>query len=227
MIGEMTIERLVAACEELRDDALHNLSLGSKELFHSNFLAWFAQRYPEEAAEMFADWVEPGDPGPGPTAERERAHLNLVLRLPQLRLIVVENKVWSLPDDTQLARYAAGPVKKLADGAAPILLSLSPPEWDGPARTLGGYSWVYVSYQDLACGLERAADRLLRAGNSEDRFAGELLHHYAALVELLCRVAGEVSLVSPSEPVWLDDRSRAALKWVAPEVRRGLSCGLW
>ncbi len=225
MIGEMTIERLVAACEELRVDALHNLSLGSKELFHSNFLAWFAQGYPQDAAEVFAEWVEPGDPGPGPTAERERANLDLVLRLPHLRLIVVENKVWSLPDDTQLARYAAGPVKKLAkklaDDPAPILLSLSPPAWDGPACMLGGYRWVYLSYQDLARGLERVAGRLLRAGNSEDRFAGELLHRYAALVERLCRVAGEVSRVSSSEPVWLDDRSRAALR--AARVYDGMS----
>lgn len=220
MIGDMTIERLVAACEELRVDALHNLSLGSKELFHSNFLAWFAQGYPEAAAEVFRAWVEPGDHGPGPTAERERAHLDLVLRLPHLRLIVVENKVWSLPDDTQLARYSAGPVKKLAkelakegaDPPTPILLSLSPPEWDGPACTLSGYRWVYLSYPELARGLERAAGRLLGAGNTEDRFAGELLHRYVALVERLCRVAGEVSPVSPSEPVWLDDRSRAALK---------------
>jgi len=214
MIGEMTIESLVAACKELRVDPLHNLSLGSKELFHSNFLAWFAQGYPQDAAEVFADWVEPGDPGPGPTAERERAHLDLVLRLPHLRLIVVENKVWSLPDDTQLEGYAAALRKlaQLAGDVAPILLSLSPPAWDGPASTLGGYSWVYVSYPDLARRLKPAADRLLRASNSEDRFAGELLHRYAAFVERLCRVAGEVSRVSPSEPVWLDDRSRAALK---------------
>ncbi len=125
----------------------------------------------------------------------------------------------------QLARYGAGPVKKLAkdraDAPAPILLSLSPPEWDGPARMLGGYSWFYVGYQDLARGLERAAGRLPRAGNSEARFAGELLHRYAVLVRRLCRVAGEVSPVSPSEPVWLDDRSRAALK--AARVYDGMS----
>ncbi len=205
MIGKMTIERLVAACKELQDDALHNVSLGSKELFHSNFLAWFAQGYPQAAAEVFAEWVEPGDPGPRPTVERERAHLDLVLRLPRLRLIVVENKVWSLPDDTQLARYGAGPVKKLAnelakdraDGPAPILLSLSPPAWDGPARVLGGYRWVYVRYQDLARGLERAAGRLPRAGNSEARFAGELLHRYAASSSAC---AGSPERCPPSPP---------------------------
>ncbi len=41
-------------------------------------------------------------------------------------------------------------------------------------------------YQDLARRLEHAADRLLRAGNGEDRFASELLHRYAAFVERLC-----------------------------------------
>ena len=39
--------------------------LGGKELFHSDFLAWFAQSYPEEAAHVFSGYARPGDPGRG------------------------------------------------------------------------------------------------------------------------------------------------------------------
>jgi hypothetical protein len=87
---------------------------------------------------MPAGLLQSGDPGPGPVAERERTRLDLVLRLPGLRLIVIENKVWCLPDDAQLAGYAAGPLARLGGDASPTLLSLSPPPWDGQTRTLCG-----------------------------------------------------------------------------------------
>ncbi|MGO9888232.1 MAG: hypothetical protein ACLP0L_10055, partial [Solirubrobacteraceae bacterium] len=61
-------------CDKLRQDALHNLSLGGKELFHSDFLAWFAQSYPEEAAHVFSGYAQRGNPGPGEVAEREYEH---------------------------------------------------------------------------------------------------------------------------------------------------------
>jgi len=218
--------RVAEICAELRRDALHNLSLGGKELFHSDFLAWFAQSYPEEAAHVFSGYAQLGDPGPGEVAEREYEHLDLILRLPHLQLIVIENKVWSLPDDAQLQAYAAGPISRLGtdktqcgplggrgDGPAQILLSLTPPGWDQPGtRVLGDTArWDYLSYQELADRLEPVAERLGKSASADDRFAGQLVQRYAAWVKLLCRLAGEVT-VAPSEPVLLDDRSRAALE---------------
>lgn len=37
-----------AQINELKKSVLFNLSLGSKELFHSNFLAWFIELFPEK-----------------------------------------------------------------------------------------------------------------------------------------------------------------------------------
>jgi hypothetical protein len=202
-------------CGGLRQDALHNLSLGGRELFHSDFLAWFAQSYPKEAAQLFSGYAQPGDPGRGEAAERERGHLDLVLRLPGLQLIVIENKVWSLPDDAQLAAYAAGPITSLRNdlGAdtAQILLSLTPPAWDDPgARVLGGLWWKYLSYRELARRLEPAAERLGKSASADDRFAGQLVQRYAAWVERLCRLSAEVT-ADLSEPVLLDVASLAVL----------------
>jgi hypothetical protein len=71
MMCRVDRRHIAAICAELRQDALHNLSLGGKELFHSNFLAWLAQVYRGEAAHVFSGYAQPGDPGPGEVAERE------------------------------------------------------------------------------------------------------------------------------------------------------------
>lgn len=203
-------------CGELRQDALHNLSLGGRELFHSDFLAWFAQSHPQEAAHVFSGYAQPGDPGRGEAAEREHEHLDLILRLPRLQLIVIENKVWSLPDDAQLAAFAAGPITSLRKdlgGAdtAQILLSLTPPAWDDPgARVLGGLCWKYLSYRELARRLEPSAERLEKSASADDRFAGQLLQRYATWVERLCRLSAEIT-AGPSEQVLLADTSLAIL----------------
>lgn len=210
MMCQVDDGNIAEICAELRRDALHNLSLSGKELFHSDFLAWFAQSYPE-AADVFCGFARPGDPGPGEVAVREYEHLDLILRLPRLRPIVIENKVWSLPDDAQLQAYAAGPISRLGIDTVQILLSLTPPAWEEPgARVLGGRRWDYLSYQELADRLEPVAERLGKSAG-DDRFAGQLVQRYAAWVKLLCRLAGEVA-VAPSEPVLLDDASRAALE---------------
>jgi hypothetical protein len=199
-------------CAELEHDALHNLSLGGKELFHSDFLAWFAQSYPEEAARVLSGYAKPGDPGPGKVAEREHVHLDLILRLPHLQLIVIENKVWSVPDDAQLASFAAGPIPRLGTDPAQILLSLTPPAWVEPGpRVLGGRRWDFLSYRELVHRLGPVAEQLGKSANADDCFAGQLVQRYRAWVERLCRLAEEVT-IAPSEPVLLDDLSRVALE---------------
>jgi hypothetical protein len=191
------------ACAALAGDALHYMSLGSKELFHSNFLGWFAASYPAQAAAAFADLIGEGDPGKGPVVERERGDLDLILRLPGLRPAVIENKVWSLPDDTQLERYATGQISKLKSDCASILLSLTPPLWDGPTRTLGGRTWTYVSYQELAERLRRAGAELEASADADERFAGELICRYVRMVGHVQKAVAAAAGGRPDDPAWL------------------------
>src|SRR5947208_16807386 len=86
----------------LEKEPLFHMSLGSKELFHSNFLAWFADRFPEHAASVFCPWTDPMAEAPAGPSEREAGHLDLILHLPGLAPIAVENKVFSVPDEEQL-----------------------------------------------------------------------------------------------------------------------------
>ena len=115
--------------QSLKDSPLFNLSLANKELFHSNFFAWLAER--NETKHLFVRAMESLLKKKVPWAEdflnnsrkflikREYEHFDLcILRItPQdnkngkpkkdllLPVFVLENKNKSLPDYDQLKRY--------------------------------------------------------------------------------------------------------------------------
>ncbi|HXL38268.1 MAG TPA: PD-(D/E)XK nuclease family protein [Ktedonobacteraceae bacterium] len=141
-------EEIVAnLCAALEKEPLFHMSLGSKELFHSNFLAWFADCFPEPPAAAFRPWTVPMGDGQAGRSEREPAHLDLVLHLPGLAPIAIENKVFSVPSEEQLDRYAEGVLlqrEKEGTSYARVLLSLMSSGW-----TLYK-GWRLLSYRELA-----------------------------------------------------------------------------
>ncbi len=174
-------EIVATLCAALKEEPLFHMSLGSKELFHSNFLAWFADCFPEHAAAVFRPWTIPMASAQPSRSEREPAHLDLVLHLPGLAPIAVENKVFSTPDEEQLDRYAEGTLAQRSAAEttyARVLLSLMSPGW----TTYKG--WRLVSYQELAEAL-RAQVAYIRAA---DAFAGDLVEHYVVLISLLAQL---------------------------------------
>ena len=62
-------------------------------------LAWFAQSYPSAAAQLFSRWV-PGRESENHKIRREHGQLDMILELPGLAPIVIENKVFA-PVDTK------------------------------------------------------------------------------------------------------------------------------
>ena len=113
-------------CGELLREPLFHASLGSKELFHSNLLAWLADKYPHEMAGVMAAWSE-ADPGATHTpTKRETRRLDLVFRLPGRRPLVVENKMFAIPNPGQLIAYDSTIRDEAAD-ASKLLLALMPP----------------------------------------------------------------------------------------------------
>lgn len=90
------------------------MSLGSKELFHSNLLAWFIDKYPDEVGMRFAAWTTAAPARKKELTRREDGDLDLIIQLAGHEAIVVENKVLSMPDEPQLDGYATGPVARLS-----------------------------------------------------------------------------------------------------------------
>lgn len=129
--------------EELQKSPLFNMSLGSKELFHSNFLYWLGMSHRDVFQEVMTKLCHINAPWPDDwTVRREYNHLDLCITYlkdteevykrgahqgepvkEERFFIILENKVKSLPDLLQLRGYT----EKLRDrsqGCTYVVLSL-------------------------------------------------------------------------------------------------------
>lgn len=193
-------------CEALRSEPLLYLSLHSKELFHSNFLAWLCEAHPVAATHAFAHWVPLRDGTEVVSVQRERSHLDLTVKLPGLAPFVIENKVFSPPDEQQLDNYAAGPLGGLVDPTL-LLLSLGPPAWDeGAYRTPTGQQWRYLSYLELADALDRARSYI------GDAFEVDLVAHYCKFIRSLHRLTAVTGHVGEDDPIVTPEPTASLLR---------------
>ena len=203
----MNEKRAISVAAALQAEPLFHMSLGSKELFHSNLVAWFVDRYPEDVGVRFAAWTPPA-PGrlPAPTT-RETGDLDIVIQLADHEAIVIENKAFSMPNEAQLERYAAGPVRALRGRPTLVLLSLSNPRWPSDEYAAPAGTWRRIGYETLREVLQPAIEAVRR----RDFYDGETLAHYCSLLRLLVELADLVDVGSDDEPVELEPAITRAL----------------
>jgi len=178
------MQEIRQAIDGLGKSPLFNLSLASKELFHSNFLEWAIKRH-KGFRDAFLRQIAP-EIGPVSDGEfevdREKNNFDLTISIPNIKKakyqIVIENKVKSLPDEEQLRKYAdkltAAKSKTIA-----ILLSLTKPDFfDANDRfKTASIEWRYFGYQPVL-------DILKTAGNESD--------YHAALFDDYCHFMGSL-----------------------------------
>ncbi len=144
---------------------MFNLSLSSKELFHSNFLAWLGNNQGTKVffEEVIKDLVN--DPYLFPsknwTVMREDKHFDLCIKDGKGKakdnyLLIIENKVKSIPIKKQLDEY----VQKRVNGKNPntkyLLLTLTEKfahrtKIDKAIKTNGSpNNWIVKTYKNLA-----------------------------------------------------------------------------
>jgi PD-(D/E)XK nuclease superfamily protein len=209
-------EQLATLVDALEHDPVFAMSLGSKELFHSNLLAWFLERSPELRDGIAKAWKLSEGP---PTSDgrlrlqREWHHLDLVMHMSGRQVLAVENKVFALPDESQLAGYTAA-AGQLPGKPSLVLLSLTDPGWPGDTWTSPDCPdrkvWRYRSYAELA-NLIRP---LIPAVGHNDAFAGELLGRWADLIDRLVELASLVGSPGDDEPLLLKPALRQQLQRV-------------
>lgn len=133
---------------------MFNLSMASKELFHSNMLYWISLSYPQLFLKILNDlnvetcswkdkeWV----------TYREKNHFDLSVYAKNGNkeecLLIVENKVKSIPHTDQLNEYKD---KVNTQNAKLLLLSLTT---DLPNREyIEGSGWIIKNYQELSLAI--------------------------------------------------------------------------
>lgn len=170
--------------QSLKESPLFNLSLADKELFHSNFLAWLAER--KETRHLFIEvikslskkdvlWADEFiNHSENFLIKREYNHFDLCIVQVKhlfykngkpkndllLPVLVLENKNKSLPDNGQLRRYE-DTVKEIwgnkydKESITYILLSLAT-EFPDKEMIDNDKTWSFCSYGDLAKALKPA-----------------------------------------------------------------------
>jgi hypothetical protein len=167
--------------QKLLDSPLFNLSLSSRELFHSNFLYWLANLYPEEFGTVFIKFCKV-KPTNSKISEiyREKNNIDLSFKYENGQEVIIENKVKSIPDRGQLERYS----KKSSLNQNCILLSLSKPVFFNGRKTsiICDKKWYYVSYLDLI--------KLLKIMNNKisDNYHKNILLDYIEFIDGLIHV---------------------------------------
>lgn len=178
--------------ERLRQSPLFQLSLASRELFHSNFLAWLFERHPNWVGPVLGTAPEHrhwrlGKKG----VRREERNLDLVLHLDCGSTLIVENKVKSVPDRHQLDEYQHKLKKLDAEYPSRTLLLLTLSRGDDPAAE----KWAVLTYGDVA---ERLTER---AGNLEPGYERALIEDYAGFIRVLSAL-GQID----EQHDWIDKR---------------------
>ena len=100
-MSEKKERNLSEIINDLSENVMFRLSLGSKELFHSNFWAWLLEEYGNKATKIFQENCDNGIND----VYREMSHTDLSFKS-NGKLIIIENKFKSYPYLEQLQRYA-------------------------------------------------------------------------------------------------------------------------
>ena len=131
--------------------------------------------------------------------ERERENLDLVLHWPDAAPLVIENKLFSLPERAQLDEYRAKTGRWKGEPAHHILLSMSPPH--EPVE-----GWTYLSYQELAERIDLAL-----FDNEDSSYEVETVRRYSRVVRLLSALLDTTVVHSMEESAWLDSSQFAEI----------------
>ncbi len=185
-----SFEQIVSA---LKRSPLFHLSLASKELFHSNFLAWLCESYPDQAGRIFATFLKHAPLTYGQlNVYRERHNIDLSLEYSGGEVLIIENKVKSLPALAQLEEYAAATPNKAQTSF--LLLSLTRPTFlPFPGTTIrlsNGVEWHYLSYHDLADKLHA----ILPDITAITSYHGQLLRDYIDFITHLDALQNHFSI---------------------------------
>lgn len=140
--------------EKLKESPLFNLSLASKELFHSNFLCWLGENEPKSFYKILNTLLGKAntinwDSLDKLKIEREFKNYDICIKSDEQILLIIENKVKSIPDRSQLCRYK----EANSDEVKYILLSLM--EKFPDKEKIKDDGWIIVSYNELSDAIKK------------------------------------------------------------------------
>lgn len=153
--------------KSLKESPLFNLSLASKELFHSNFIDWLIRIDKKNMSEVFSKLLNQNIKIKD--CSREKNNLDLYIECEE-KNVVIENKFKSIITEEQLVDYN----KKLNDEIR-ILLTLH--NEANELTITKKHNWIIVGYDRLTEGLSKI--------NTENKYHKHLIKDYCNFVNII------------------------------------------
>ncbi len=195
-----------ASIEALRGNPVFCLSLGSKELFHSNFWGYLLTDFGAPLPAVRAFFGIPD--GVSVSVQREKNNFDLLISWnvgDKYSCLVVENKVKSLPNATQLKKYAEKTDADLLDALeikkdapiAKIRLAVVAPkrllrecreEIKQGASETPNRAWETLSYENLAEAIK------MDLADVKDCHGRWLLGSYVDFLKELCKILNTIEI---------------------------------
>lgn len=146
----------------LNTSLIYKMSLGSKELYHSNIWTWLIEQDSEFVQAFFPlSTIPQGASFDKVTREEGNRDISIWYVLPDnsRKCFVVENKLKSIPYAMQLEKYADGLGESFAEG---VLTGLTRPNIvneNGVKTTEKGKMWRFVPYSKISEEIRRIAKK--------------------------------------------------------------------
>lgn len=143
---------MTEAIEKLKNSLIYQMSLGGRELFHSNVWCWLMKQNPAFIRVFFPSFNPEKDKVE--SIQREWLNMDLVIKLTNQKIYIIENKLKSLPYMEQLQKYAdkAEGYRILGKVYTGVCDTLTKEERKG---------WDFISYSDIAKGIEKQLEYIL------------------------------------------------------------------
>ena len=179
------------AVDYLKKSMIYQMSLGSKELFHSNVWGWLIENDKNFINVFIPTFeIENYNKGCNIWSKREEKNRDILIWLEDnngnKQHIVIENKIKTLPTTHQLEEYTVNLGNSLffhgvLTGIGPCTLDLN--ELDGKNGVTG--NWSYVSYEEIS-------DRILEIAMHSK---SELIKNHFEQIEEYCHILKCINLI--------------------------------
>ena len=157
----------------LKGSLLFYMSLGSKELFHSNTWAWLIERDNNFARIFFPSIPQ----GAAITVTREEKNRDLTIWVNKgtnnAQAYVIENKFKSIPRRGQLVQYENEVGSEFKEG---VVTGIARPSWMEEANVS---RWRFVSYPEISSAIRKVTDR----GTCLSGYYKEIIKEYCTMIE--------------------------------------------
>lgn len=172
----------------LKNSPLFQLSLSSKELFHSNMFYWLCETYPKVLGPILAKKIG-FEEQPIKKAEREKLNTDLIIYFKN-NTVVIENKVKSIPNQEQLKKYE----QKIAGITNFVLLSLFQPNFEDAST-----KWKHIDYSDYGKILVELISELENGQNAytnkpDFAYHLSLLNDYSKFITALVAITEAITI---------------------------------